>query len=123
VALTDLSSDQLSRLIQLVNEKETLQAELLQVNRALESFGEGDTSPENKAGKINRPVRVRRRVALQDTLLKSLEAVGKEGLTVKELAEKLGANPLSVSGWFYTTGKRIKGIKKVGKAKFAYVTR
>jgi len=25
-----------------------------------------------------------------------------------------------VSVWFYTTGKKIKGIKKVGKARFAY---
>jgi hypothetical protein len=33
---------------------------------------------------------------------------------------KLGAKRSSVSVWFYTTGKKIKGIKKVGKARFAY---
>jgi hypothetical protein len=30
------------------------------------------------------------------------------------------AKPTSVSVWFYTTGKKIKGIKKVGRARFAY---
>jgi hypothetical protein len=39
---------------------------------------------------------------------------------VKELASALKAKPASVSIWFYTTGKKVKGIKKVGTAKYAY---
>jgi len=120
MALTDLSSAQLGRLVQLVKEKETLQARLDQVNRSLEALEKGEVSGQTE----DRP-RVRgrrRRVRLKEALLQCLEEAGKKGKTVKELAEKLGAKPSSVSVWFYTTGKKIKGIKKVGKAKFAYVT-
>ena len=119
MALTDLSSAQLERLVELIKEKETLQSRLDQVIQSLEALEKGDTSSQTKA----RP-RVRgrrRRVRLKEALLKSLEAAGKVGITVKELAETLGAKPSSVSVWFYTTGKKIKGIKKVGKARFAYV--
>jgi hypothetical protein len=121
MALTDLSSAQLERLVQLIKEKETLQARLDRVNHSLEALEGGDCTPESKAGGMKPRRRGRRRRGgLKNALLKSLEAAGKEGITVKELAEKLGAKPTSVSVWFYTTGKKIKGIKKVGKARFAY---
>jgi len=120
MALTDLTSAQLEHLVQLIKEKETLQARLTEVNRALEALEKGDASRPSKA----RPgVRVRRRRGgLKEGLLQALETAGKAGITVKELAEKIGAKPSSVAVWFYTTGKKIKGIEKVGKAKYAYVT-
>ncbi len=122
MAFTDLSSAQLERLVQLIKEKETLQVRLEKVDQALKTLDEGSAALDSKAGKARRRVRDRRRrVGLKDALLKTLEAAGKAGLTVKELAEKLGAKPSSVSVWFYTTGKKIKGIKKVGKAKYAYL--
>jgi hypothetical protein len=57
---------------------------------------------------------------LKDSLLKELEAAGSGGLTVKELSAKLKVKPGNVFSWFYTTGKKIKGIKKVGEAKYSY---
>ena len=122
MALTDLSSAQLERLVQLIKEKETLQARLEKVDHSLKALDEGSASLESKAGKARPQVRGRRRRGgLKEGLLKALEAAGKDGITVKELAEKIGAKPSSVSVWFYTTGKKLKSIKKVGKAKFAYV--
>jgi hypothetical protein len=116
MALSDLSSSQLQRLIQLVKEKEAIQAKLAQVNRSLGNLGTGKTTNSEPTAKRGR----RRRGALKDGLLKELQAAGKEGLTVKELASALKAKPASVSIWFYTTGKKVKGIKKVGTAKYAY---
>ena len=46
MALTDLSSAQLESLVQLVKEKETLQARLDQVNHSLEALEKGDTSSQ-----------------------------------------------------------------------------
>ena len=116
MSLSSLTSAQLHRLIELVKEKEALQAKLAQVERSLADLESGRTKeekpPEKKRG--------RRRAKLKDVLLKKLVAAGKEGLTVKELAASLNAKPTSVSVWFYTTGKKIKGIKKVGTARFAY---
>jgi hypothetical protein len=121
MSFASLSSAQLHRLIQLVKEKEEIQAKLAQVNRSLDALQEGKEAKES-ASKKPSPRRGRRRATLKDGILKKLQAAGKEGLTVKELAASLKAKPASVSVWFYTTGKKIKGIEKVGKARFAYTT-
>jgi hypothetical protein len=57
---------------------------------------------------------------LKEGLLKTLEAAGTGGMTVKDLSAKLKVKPGNVFSWFYTTGKKIKGIKKVGEAKYSY---
>jgi phage antirepressor YoqD-like protein len=57
---------------------------------------------------------------LKAPLLKALKAAGSSGITVKELAAKLKVKPGNIFSWFYTTGKKIKGINKVGEAKYAY---
>lgn len=119
MALSDLSSTQLERLVQLIKEKEALHAQLDRVNQSLGALEKGEAPND---GKALRQVRGRRRRAgLKDVLLKTLESAGKAGMTVKELAEKLGAKTSSVSVWFYTTGKKVKGVKKVGKGKYAYI--
>jgi hypothetical protein len=119
MSLSSLTSVQLHRLIELVKEKEAIQAKLAQVERSLDSLQSGTATNEKPPAKKRGPRR-RRRAALKDALLKKLLAAGKAGLTVKELASSLNAKVASVSVWFYTTGKKIKGIKKVGKARFAY---
>lgn len=120
MSLSSLTSAQLHQLIELVKEKEALQAKLAQVERSLSDLESGEVTKDEAPAKRRGPRR-RRRVALKDGLLKTLQAAGKEGLSVKELAASLKAKPASVSVWFYTTGKKIKGIKKVGKARFAYI--
>ena len=117
--LSSLTSAQLHRLIELIKEKESIQAKLSQVERSLDGLESGEPTNEKPPAKKRGPRR-RRRAALKDALLKKLLAAGKAGLTVKELAASLNAKAASVSVWFYTTGKKIKGIKKVGKARFAY---
>ena len=121
MSLSSLTSVQLHRLIELVKEKEALQAKLAQVERSLADLESGEVTKDDAPAKRRGPRRGRRRAALKDGLLKTLQAAGKEGLSVKELATSLKAKPASVSVWFYTTGKKIKGIKKVGKARFAYI--
>jgi hypothetical protein len=116
MSLSSLTSSQLQRAIELLKEKEMLEAKMAQVVTALDSLQTG--TPSNKS--IPPKKRGRRRMKLKEALLKKLAAAGKAGLTVKEVAASLNAKPTSVSVWFYTTGKKIKGIKKVGTAKFAY---
>lgn len=64
--------------------------------------------------------RRRRRQPLKAAILKLLAAADKSGLAVSELAEKLKAKPISVSVWFYTSGKKIKGIAKLGAGRYSY---
>jgi hypothetical protein len=122
MALSDLSSAQLQQLIGLVKEKESLQVQLGRVERTLDGLLAGNSAEQKTAGVKGPKIRRRRRrAALKDGLLKKLQAAGKAGLTIKELTASLRAKPGSVSVWFYTTGKKIKGIKKVGRARFAYL--
>jgi hypothetical protein len=121
MSLSSLTSAQLHRLIELVKEKEALQTKLAQVERSLADLESGAVTKDESPAKRRGPRRGRRRAALKVGLLKALQAAGKDGLSVKELAANLKAKPASVSVWFYTTGKKIKGIKKVGKARFAYI--
>jgi hypothetical protein len=121
MSLSSLTSAQLHQLIELVKEKEALQAKLAQVERSLAELESGEVRKDESLAKQRGPRRGRRRAALKVGLLKTLQAAGKDGLSVKELAASLKAKPASVSVWFYTTGKKIKGIKKVGKARFAYI--
>jgi hypothetical protein len=119
MTLSSLSSANLQKLIGLIKEKESLQAKLGKVKAELESIESGSPAkkPKIKKGGTRRG---RRRLKLKDKILKALQATGKAGRSVKELAEDLKANPGSVSVWFYTTGKKVKGLMKIGPARYSY---
>ena len=57
---------------------------------------------------------------LKEPLLKALSAAGSAGIKVKDLAAQLKVKPGNIFSWFYTTGKKISGIKKIGEAKYSY---
>ena len=120
MSLANLSSASLQRLVELITEKEAIQAKLVKIQTSIEALAAGSASKESPVAVPTGKRSTRRRGKLKDRLLKELDAAGTEGLTVKDLAAKLKAKPTSVSVWFYTTGKKIKGIKKVGRARFAY---
>ncbi len=129
--LSNLSSAQLAQLIRLVKEKESLQQQLERVESSLAGLGQGKRRGRPPGRKPGRPAQAkavgrppgrkgRRGKRLKDSLLKFLKGAGSEGITVKELAAKLKVKPNNVFSWFYTTGKKVSGIKKVGEAKYAF---
>ena len=96
----------------------------MRLNRARQPGYGADASRVVPAGTKNKVVAKgragKRGKRLKEPLLKVLKAAGSSGITVKELAAKLKVKPGNVFSWFYTTGKKIKGISKVGEAKYAY---
>jgi hypothetical protein len=122
MALTDLTSTQLEKLVGLIHEKEALQAKITQIDLSLQALEAGEMKVGKPVVAKRGPKPGRRAAPLKDALLAKLQPAGKEGIAVKDLAAKLGVKPTSVSIWFYTTGKKIKGIKRVGRARFAYLT-
>jgi hypothetical protein len=129
MSLADLTSYQISQLVELIKRKEQLHAELARIDAELQSLESGSPLPKTRGRKPGRPrlsatavvpTKKKRSKRLKDSLLKELEAAGSGGLTVKELSAKLKVKPGNVFSWFYTTGKKIKGIKKVGEAKYSY---
>jgi len=131
MALSNLSSAQLAHLISLVKEKESLQSKLDHINAELQALETGKSAPKKRGRKPGRPPGSKSKVAvgapkkskrgkrLKEPLLKALKAAGSSGITVKDLAVKLKVKPGNIFSWFYTTGKKIKGISKVGEAKYA----
>jgi hypothetical protein len=126
MSLSTLSSAQLAQLIGLVKKREVLQARLEKVDTALNALESGGSAPKKRGRKPGRPalrkspVKARKRSKrLKDSILKLLKTAGSSGITVKELSTKLKVKPGNIFSWFYTTGKKIGGLKKIGEAKYA----
>ncbi|MCE0498652.1 MAG: hypothetical protein LV481_11970 [Methylacidiphilales bacterium] len=129
MSLSTLSSAQLAQLIGLVKKRGVLQAKLDKVDAALNALESGSSVPKRRGRKPGRPAlpklalkgrKVRKRSKrLKESILKLLKSAGSSGITVKELSAKLKVKPGNIFSWFYTTGKKVSGLKKVGEAKYA----
>ena len=132
MSFANLSSAQVRQLIGLIQKKESLQAKLAQVDEALVSIESGENTPKRRgrkpreesatAAKSTRGAKRGRKRGkrLKEPLLAALKAAGPSGVSVKELSAKLKVKPGNIFSWFYTTGKKVKGISKVGEATYAY---
>ena len=77
--------------------------------------------PSSKKPTSAKPARRKRRKNLKEGILKFLATQGKKGAHVKVIAEKLGTKPANITAWVFSTGKKVKGLKKVKRATYAYV--
>ena len=59
---------------------------------------------------------------LKERIVQTLKTAGKSGVTVKDMAAKLGKSYGNVSVWFHTTAKSMKEIKKVEPGRFAWAS-
>jgi len=59
---------------------------------------------------------------LKERIVQTLKTAGKSGVTVKDVAAKLGKSYGNISVWFHTTAKGMKEIKKVEPGRFAWAT-
>ena len=59
---------------------------------------------------------------LKERIVQTLKTAGKSGMTVKDMAAKLGKSYGNISVWFHTTAKGIKEIKKVEPGRFAWAS-
>ena len=62
------------------------------------------------------------RAPLKERIVQTLKTAGKSGVTVKDMAAKLGKNYSNISVWFHTTAKGIKQVKKVEPGRFAWAS-
>ena len=127
MSFSNLSSVQIRRLVELVKEKEGLLSKLERIDAALSGLESGGTTTRRRGRKPG-PVagaragrrKGKRGKRLKEPLLHALKAAGSSGITVRDLATKLKVKPGNIFSWFYTTGKKVKGISKVGEARYAY---
>ncbi len=116
--LSKLSSSDLEKLIHLIREKEEIQGKLDKINAELDSI-ETTAATAKRPAPTRKGRKSRRRGGLKDAILKKLQAAGKAGLSVNELATGIGASPGSVRVWVYTVGKTVKGLQKLAPGRFA----
>ena len=118
---SSLSSADFKRILPLLERKEVLLAEIAEIDAAL-SGNDSDTRKPAKVSKPSRkPAKRGKRGKLKDSILAILQESGKGGITVKEIAAKVKREPANIYTWFFNTGKKIKQVKKVGEAKWAWV--
>jgi hypothetical protein len=78
------------------------------------------TKPTSETAPTPKPASRKRRKNLKEGILKFLATQGKKGAHVKIIADTLGTQPANITAWIYSTGKKVKALKKVKPATYAY---
>lgn len=123
--LASISAADFVKIARLLKAKEALLARVADIDAELAAFegGSGATARRGRPAKgagAPKPGRAKRG-ALKDTIISMLKGAGKTGLSVKDIAAKTGIKGANIHAWFFTTGKKIKEIQKVGKSTHAWV--
>jgi len=121
--LTTLTSSDLKRIGKLLAEREAIQAELQKVDRQLAAFeheGAAPAAKPAKAAKAHRVAKRSKRGAMKEAIIAMVKGAGKGGVKIGEIAAKLGVKYGNVAAWFNSTGKKVKEIKKIAKARYAW---
>jgi hypothetical protein len=126
---TNIPSATLRKLVTLSERKEALMVQIQEIDREMTRLArQVDQAP----GALSHKGRVtfsaapkkepgRRRVqrgALKEKIVQALRAAGKKGVTIRELSDKLGVRSANLYVWFNGTGKNVRGIKKIGVARY-----
>lgn len=124
--LSQLTSADLKNIVELVERKEVLIATLASIDAELTKFESGGPALPalGKPGrKPARPAKASRaaRGSVKAAIIQLVKGAGATGITVKDIAARLGVKYNGVFTWFYNTGKRIKEIKKIGPGSYAWV--
>jgi len=130
--LSNLTSNTLKALVNLAEKKDSLIKEVEQIEIQLQGLFTGK-APKVSSKRRGRPAKkgvkavtktpkagAKRspRGGMGKKVLKALEAAGDAGVKVAELAKTLKVKGPNIHVWFATTGKKNKGIKKIGKGHY-----
>src|SRR5881392_1535125 len=126
--LTDIPSSTLKKLVRLTERKEALMAQIQEIDREMvrvqNKFGipsreRAQRAPVTVSGAPGGPLRRRnKRGALKEKIVRALRAAGKKGSTIGELSKKLKVPSANLYVWFNGTGRSVRGIRKIGVAKY-----
>ena len=124
--LLDISSATLRKMVKLSERKEALMSQIQELDRqmiALQEPGSVDSRPNvrfQRAGGMKTGKPRTKRGALKARIVGALRAAGARGMTIQELSGKLKVKPANLYVWFNGTGRKTKGVKKVGPAKYQF---
>lgn len=126
--LRNIPSSDLKKLVKLSERKEALIAQIQEIDRQMvrvqSRFGipsqNGNQGAAVTLSRQGRRFTGRRtkRGALKEKILKVLREAGRKGATVRELSAKVRVPSANLYVWFNGTGKNVRGIQKIGVAKY-----
>jgi hypothetical protein len=116
--ITHLTLADIRPLQRLLKKKQALQTKMDQLDRMIERIG---SSNSRGVTGVSGEGTLSRHGALKAGITEALQKAGKQGLHIKELASNLGVKEPNIRVWFYSTGRKIKNIKKVGRARYGWV--
>ena len=122
--LIDISSATLRKMVKLSERKEALMSQIQELDRqmiALQEPGSVDSRPNvrfQQVGGMKTGKPRTQRGALKARIIGALRVAGARGMTIQELSGKLKVKPANLYVWFNGTGRKTKGVKKVGPAKY-----
>ncbi len=134
--LASLTSADFKQIARLLEQKESLQAQVAKIDAELAKIDSGEPAApaQGRLGrKLGRPAKAKpaeakpaklkraARGSVKTAIIEVLKGAGESGIAVKDIAAKLGTKYNGVFTWFYNTGSKIKEIKKVGPAKYRWV--
>ena len=82
------------------------------------SAGRGAPVTVSRVGRSQSRRRHTKRGALKDKILRALRTAGRKGATIRDLSKDLGVPSANLYVWFNGTGRNIRGMKKIGVAKY-----
>ena len=125
---TNIPSATLRKLVKLSERKEALMVQIQEIDREMTRLARQveQTPGASHKGRVTfsaapkKPPGGRRvkRGALKEKIVRALRAAGKKGITIRELSDKLGVRTANLYVWFNGTGRNVRGIKKIGVAKY-----
>ncbi len=125
--LRDIPSAALKELVKLSERKEALMARIQEIDREMlrvqNQFGIPSKDQESAAVRVSGTSRQSgrqraQRGALKEKIVGRLRERGAKGATVGELSQKLNVPSANLYVWFNSTGKNVRGLKKIGRAKY-----
>ncbi len=115
---TNLTIADFKQLTKLISKKESLLQKVRIIDAALNALEESGSQV-----KIGRRVKISRkgskRGKLKEQILAALKEAGAKGHSVLELSEKLKIKAANIYTWFYTTGKKVSGLKKSKQGRYS----
>ena len=129
--LRNIPSAVLKQLVKLSERRESLMSQIQTIDRdivrleskfgvPLAADGSATVTVSTKSRKptSRKAGRRRKRGALREGIIGALRAAGKTGTTIRQLSEKLRVPPANLYVWFNSTGKKVRGLKKIGPATY-----
>lgn len=124
-----LTRTDIDRLTKLITERDAVKARLADISNILgggtsagSAFVASAPKTRGKAKRAAKTAKPRKtRGTVKEAVVELLKSAPPSGISVENIATALKRKPASLHVWFYTTGKTIKEIKKIGRGIYAWV--